>query len=220
MLKGVRQGRWAVSGVLIGSALGFVLPLFVRYGVERDISRLTGSALFIWLLFGFASLWYALRRASRLGQILIGAGYTAAILSGAAMFAVGLIAIPYPQFTYFVQEPDARMSLALWDRLEDGAQVLDPNLPFRAVTLFGRAGGRSHQDLYTSLLEWESLFGSSDPVEFARAGYSYVYVDRDFWQALSPGQKQSLQNPCVKRLAEERSDREGYRWLLDIRSCH
>ena len=111
------------------------------------------------------------------------------------------------------------MSLTFWDKLDPGAQVLDPNPPFRAVTLFGRAGGRSHRDLFTALPEWEALFASFDPVEFAQAGYSYVYVDRDTWRTLSPEQKQSLQNPCVKRLAEKRSDREGYRWLLDIRGC-
>jgi hypothetical protein len=135
------------------------------------------------------------------------------------MLAVELIAIPHPQFTYFVQEPDAMMSLEFWDKLDPGAQVLDPDLPFRAVTLFGRAGGRSHRDLFTALPEWEALFANFDPVEFARAGYSYVYVDRDTWQTLSPEQKQSLQNHCVKRLAEKRSDREGYRWLLDIQAC-
>jgi hypothetical protein len=219
LLKGLRQDRWATSGLLIGSVVGFLLPLVLSYGVERDISRFTGSALFVWMLVGFAALWFSFRRARRPGQPLIAAAYTAAILGGAAMLAVELIAVPHPQFTYFVQEPDAMMSLAFWDQLDPDAQVLDPNLPFRAVTLFGREGGRSHRDLFTALPEWEALFTSFDPVEFARAGYSYVYLDRDTWQILSPEQKLLLQNPCARRLAEKRSDLEGYRWLLDIRGC-
>jgi hypothetical protein len=228
----------AITGLSLGAALGFILPLFVRYGVERDISRLTSSALFIWMVLGFPLAWSALTQnfyiqrgnpASKVksgvarnssGRALASAGYGVAILGGLALFMIALIAISRPQLSYFVQEPDALMSRAYWDQLEPTAQVLDPNTPFRSVVLFGRAGGKANKDLYTALPEWESLVSELNPASLALAGYAYVYIDKDLWQRLNPDQKSAFQQPCVRLVGEETTDERDFRRLLDIRECH
>ena len=217
--KQARRGRWVPAGLAIGAAFGFVLSLFLRYGVERDISRMTGSALFIWMMLGFALLWFAMRRGQPLVQFLAGAGYILTVLGGLALFTPELVAISNPQLTYFVREPDALLSRTTWDRLPEGAQVLDLNIPYRAITLFGRGGGRAYRDWYTPLPEWETLVATLDPASFAKAGYSYVYLDKTAWQSLDPQQKQAFQQPCIRLAGEQSTDQNDFRKLLDIRKC-
>lgn len=217
--KRARRGRWAEAGLAIGAAIGFFLPLFLKYGVERDISRMTGSALFIWMILGFALLWFALRRGRPLVQLLVGTGYVITVLGGLALFTPELVAISNPQLTYFVSEPDALMTRSTWDRLPEGTQVLDLNIPYRAITLLGRGGGRAYRDWYTPLPEWETLVAAPDPARFAQAGYSYVYLDKAAWQGLNPQQKQAFEQPCVRLASEQTTDQNDFRKLLDIQKC-
>jgi hypothetical protein len=196
------------------------LPLLLRYGVERDISRLTGSALFLGILLGFPLAWTALRRAARFTQAWLGAAYFVAILGGLALFNLELIAITRPQLTYFVQDTDARLSQSTWDRLPGGVQVLDLSTPYRAVTLFGRPGGRAYLDLYNPLPDWQALLAAPEPARLAEAGYAYVYLDKTAWQNLNPEAKASFQQPCVRQVAEETTDLNDFRRLVDIQDCN
>jgi hypothetical protein len=202
----------------LAALAGFVLPLFVRYGVERDISRLTGSALFIWLILGFPYLWLAWKSGQMSLRLLSGVGSFILVLGGITLFSVQLIAISRPQLTYFIDETDALMSQKYWNRLEEGAQVLDFTA-VRAVTLFGRAGGRAFRDYFTPLPEREALLAELDPLKIRQAGYSYFYLDRHDWQRLSSEEKQALQQPCVQRLESLAPEGKDFRWLLDVRAC-
>jgi len=212
------RGQILITGIGLAALAGFVLPLFVRYGVERDISRLTGSALFIWLILGFPYLWLAWKSGQMSLRLLSGVGSFILVLGGITLFSVQLIAISRPQLTYFIDETDALMSQKYWNRLEEGAQVLDFTA-VRAVTLFGRAGGRAFRDYFTPLPEREALLAELDPLKIRQAGYSYFYLDRHDWQRLSSEEKQALQQPCVQRLESLAPEGKDFRWLLDVRAC-
>jgi hypothetical protein len=216
-LKLLSRGRCLPAGLAVGAAAGLIIPLFIRYGVERDISRLSGSALFIWALCGFPCIWLALRRWRAAGQMLVTLGGMAAVLGGITLFAVELIAIPHPQFAFFVQGPDALMSRRQWDRLPANAHILD-HIAYRAVTLFGRDAGLASEDLYTPLPGWEALVDDPDPARIARAGYSFFYIDKKWWEKLKPEQRLALQQPCVHKVDETQVDSD-FRWLLDLRAC-
>ncbi len=217
-IKQARRGNWTYAALSLGAAISFLAALFVSYGAERDTSRLSGTALFIWMLLGFPLAWFAWRRAGAGLRTVLAAGYGMSVLAGAAVFMILLMAIPHPQFTYFVQDVDALMSKNYWDQLQPGAQVIDP-IPYRAVTLFGRSAGHVSPDPYRAFPEWEALFNSPDPASMARAGYSYLYMDKTMWQNLTPPQKEAFQNPCVKLLAEKITDDRDFRRILDIRKC-
>lgn len=213
-----RRGQVPLAGVGLAAVVGFLLPMFVRYGVERDISRFSAFALFTWLILGFPYLWLAWRSRQAGLRALSAIGSSILVLGGITLFSVQLIAIPWPQFTYFIDETDALMSQKYWDRLEEGVQVLDFTA-VRAVTLFGRGGGKAFRDYYTPLPEREALLTNLDPARIRQAGYAYLYLDRDDWQRLSYPEKQTLEQPCVQRYESRSSDGRDFRWLLDIRAC-
>lgn len=219
------RGWWAASALGLGATLSFGLSLFAQYGMERDISRLTGTPLFIWLLLGFPLAWLAVQRnlfkrvQGPALQTLWAAAYGVTLLGGVVILAIQLIAISHPQLTYFIQESDAQFARLDWNRLAPGAQVLD-HVPYRSVTIFGRGGGNAYLTTYEPRPAWEKLIRTADPHQAAEAGYGYIYMDRAWWSGLDPQLRDTLQVSCVKKMAEQKRDNGDFRWLLDIRACH
>lgn len=213
-----RHGEWAPAWMAFGALFSFFVSFFIFYGAERDTARLAGSALFIWIALGFPMAWIVWRKSNRWIKTSLIAGYAVSILAGISLFSIQLISIARPQFTYFITTPDAQLGSAYWDKLEPQAQIFDV-LPYRSVTLFGRGAGRASQDIHTAFEDWLALAQAPDPLNLARAGYSYVYVDKETWQAWTPGQKQAFQQACVKKLGEQVTQERDFRWLLDIRAC-
>ncbi|HSO27266.1 MAG TPA: hypothetical protein VLS48_04300 [Anaerolineales bacterium] len=105
-----------------------------------------------------------------------------------------------------------------WNRLEPDAQIFDP-IPYRSITLFGRTAGRVGASLHAPFPEWEALLARPEPTILAAAGYHYVYLDRESWQALEPAQRQAFLAPCVRPVAEAAGVDRDFRRLLDIRAC-
>ncbi|MBN2547557.1 MAG: hypothetical protein JXB15_00245 [Anaerolineales bacterium] len=236
-LKGaVRGGRpdrgWIEAGAIYGAGIGFLAALVVSLATrDRDISRMTGAALFIWMLLSLPRLWLTFKqtttrspgrspvyRAAWMRYVLI-AGYIITIAAGFSLFPAQTIAIGKPQFTYFIEEPDVLLSKAYWDRLKPGAWVLDLAYPPRPATLFGRDIGRAFEDIYVPAPEFQSLLISPDPHRIAGAGYSYVYFDKKTWLNLLPEQKKAFQRACVKEIAEQRTELGDFRRLLDVQAC-
>lgn len=220
-----RHGTWPPAWMAAGAVLSFIIALFIVYEVERDTSRFTGSAVYIWLILGFPLAWILFRTGKSWLQVLLGIGYATAVLGGIALFSIQLISITKPQFTYFVKIPDAQMNQQFWDRLEENTQVFD-TLPYRSVTLFGRGAGRASAEIYQPYPEWLALAEVMDPLQIAQAGYAYLYLDKETWQALTPPQKQALEQPCIVRLSPDSTlttqgaQQRGFPWLLDLHACH
>ena len=217
--KRFKRGTRFIPGLGFAAIIGFLLPLVLTYAEhERDITRLTASALFIWLVLGWPLVWLIFQKGSRLMRIVITSGYAITVISGVVLFAISLLSIPKPQFSYFVDVPDAIISERYWDNLEEGAQVFDP-IAFRAVTLFGRAAGPANLSIYIQTPKWETLIKDPDPTEIARAGYSYMYFDKTWWRDLQPKQRNKIDQPCVVEIMKLSMPDKDFRWLLDIREC-
>jgi hypothetical protein len=148
---------------------------------------------------------------------LLALGYAVLVGGGMVVLGVQAASIPAPQLTYYLDYLDAGMSQAQWNKLEPGAQVLD-HIPFRAVTLFGRAS-TAHDSIYVPLPEWEALVANPDPRQAAQAGYSHIYMDGEWWDGLSPVQRQAFEQPCVDIIEEKAGEGAGVRLLIDIRGC-
>ncbi len=133
--------------------------------------------------------------------------------------AFQILAIPRPQLTTFVNdERDAELSSRYWNRLESGAQILDP-IPHRAITLFGLGGGKAYLDFFMALAEWRALLDDPDPFTIASAGYGYMYIDQEWWSTLSREERDRFKHPCVRLVNSNAGKGVGMRRLLDIRSC-
>ena len=213
-----RRGQYVPAWMAFGALFSFVISLFIFYGAERDTIRLSGSALFVWIALGFPMAWIIWCRSNRVMKTSITIVYGIILLAGISLLSIQLISIAQPQFTYFVTAPDAQFSRAFWDKPEPQSQIFD-KIPYRAVTIFGRGAGHASQDVYQPFEDWWALVQTPDPFTMARAGYSYVYVDKETWQAWTPEQKIAFQQACVKKLAEQVTKTKDFRWLLDIRTC-
>jgi hypothetical protein len=227
--RGLFRGRWLAAGLGLAALASFVIPLFFQYGVERSGTRLPATALWLWMLLAIPPLWRALARKGGLARknglarntglwpLLAGLGYVTASFGGLVIFAVQLMAIPYPQLTYYINGKDAVLGQELWDRLPQNAQVYDV-IPFRSVALFGRPA-RTNQDFYHSWPDFLALAADPDPVSIRQAGFSYVFVERKWWESLRPRIQRRFEAPCVQRAAEYSPGDGDFRWLLDIRAC-
>ena len=199
------------------SLLSLLFPILVKYVVDRSTTRFPATALWLWTVLGFPVLWLALKDSRPLWRMCSAAAFFAAILGGLVMFSVELAAIPHPQISYFIVPEEAPISRRYWNRLGDGALVIDTQ-PERAVTLFGRPV-RARQDIYIPLAGWEALVADPDPLTMAQAGYRYVYLDDSWWNRLTAQQQQTLTQPCVTLVDSVEVEASGFRKLLDVSNC-
>jgi hypothetical protein len=202
----------------VGAVLSLLFPIFFRYGLDFDITRLVGATLWLSYALAFPILWLWLVNARQGYRPLAGLGYMVAVYAGLVMFAVELIAIPVVQTTYYLLYKESAFSQLYWNRLEKDAQVLDSK-PERAVLLFGRASFAG-TDVYKHSPIWEALIASPDPASVASAGYSYVYMDENWWQKLSPQIQTAYNQPCVQLVAEIELARSQTRKLFKVQACH
>lgn len=216
----LRSGRLFMAGLGLMGVISFLTPLFLRFVErERDITRLSGAALTIWMILGLPYVFLAFRRGKPLARWLIAAGYLAAIFGGLALFPIQMIASMQTQPSFFIQSPDAQMARRYWNALEPAAWVMDPSFAFRPSVVLGRTTGPAYQNVYISLPEYDALVAGMDAKQIAQAGYSYVYLDRTAWQGLTPLQRDAFQRNCVQLLAEEKDKFGDYRRLYDLKNC-
>ncbi len=232
----VRQVKFRntiLGGLGIAAGISLFFPIFIQYGVDRSITRMPATALWLWVVMAFPLLWRKARPLPSTGlsqfprggvsrSLLFRWGYLALIcftliLGGVVIFIGQLPAISAPQLTYFVDGLDARLSLIAWNRLPPKSQVFD-RIPYRSVTLFGRAA-RANESIYISIPEIAALRQNPDPGAIARAGYDYLYLDDTWWERMTSSQQQALRQSCLRQVYQVRNDEGQFRSLWDIRSC-
>jgi hypothetical protein len=217
-LSNVRKSHRLPQALVAGSLLSVIFPVFFRYGLDFDITRLVGAALWLSLALSFPFLWLWLQKARQGFRLLAGVGYAMTVFAGLVMLSVELIAIPVPQTTYYLKYNEGELARAYWNRLEPGAQVLDSH-PERAVLLFGRASFAA-RDVYKRAPEWQALVASPDPATVAAQGYSYVYMDETWWQGISPAVQAAYSQACVKLVTQLDFSGGQFRKLYNVEACH
>ena len=214
--KLVRANRLP-QALAAGSVISLLVPVFFRYGLDFDITRLVGASLWLGFALAFPILWLWLVNARSSYRLLAGLGYGVAVFAGLVMLAVELIAIPAVQTTYYLQYQESDFSKPYWNRLEPDAQILD-SIPERAVLLFGRASYAA-EDVYQRSPAWEALIAKPDPASVASAGYSYVYMDQNWWQGLTPQVQAAYSQPCVQLVVEKKLAGSLDRKLYNVEAC-
>jgi hypothetical protein len=216
-LKKLRTGNRLPQALAVGLIISLLFPVFFRYGLDFDITRLVGASLWLSYALAFPVLWLWLLKARQGYRLLAGVGYAVAIFAGLVMLSVELIAIPQTQTTYYLKFTESDFSLPYWNKLEKDAQILD-SVPERSVLLFGRASFAA-MDVYKRSPIWEALIASPDPTRVVTAGYSYVYMDEKWWQKLSPQDQAAYVQPCVKLVAEMKLAGSQERRLFNLQAC-
>ncbi len=216
-LRALRKTHRLAQALASGAILSLVFPVFFRYGLDFDITRLVGAALWLSVMLAFPFLWMWLSKALQGYRILAGFGYGVMIYSGLVMLAIELVAIPAPKTTYYLQFGESNFARQYWNRLEPQAQILDWK-PERAVLLFGRASFAG-EDVYQHAPQWKALVNAPDPARVAASGYSYVYMDELWWQELTPALQSAYDQPCVHIVDQMKFTGNEFRKLYNVEAC-
>ena len=215
----LRRGRYELVAVVLSGVFGLGIPLFLRYSVERDITRLSGSALLDWGLLSVPVLWFLWPRL-RAGWMKTGIVIWAATTGFAGVVVLGplLTAMSRPVFSNDIAVVDAAMTRRFWDELDPSALILDSR-SWRAVVVTGRLT-RSALDVTTDMPAWRALVESPLSSRVAQQGFTYVYVDKRWWQAMGEEARASYAQSCAVLLGEETDNSDnGFRRLYDVRQC-
>ncbi len=222
MRTDLRHSRTFEFGLGIASFLGVIIPLFLNYVAARDIVRLTAFGLIAWMFLAIHPLWVIVKRASAWMNVGIGVGYVIAIFGGLALFVYQTTAIFSPQVSSFVTSMDSRISQTYWNKLVPQVMVFDP-IGFRSQTLFGRLSIDAIDGFHKS--QFVPYLAAPDPTELHKLGFDYIYIDKRYWDRLSPAYQQGLYASCtqvMKRLEKINSatgELSDFRVLIDITNC-
>ncbi len=198
---------------------GFLIPIFFRYEADRDISRLTWQALFIWtlllvLMLGDAELtWPRWTRALAITSLAL------MVFGGAVIAGVQFTAATTTQLADGYTELDATMMAQIWDTLPEDAVMFGPLGEATVVT--GRLTGALLGPPQVADVDvWNELMESPTIQLFVESGYEFIYLTSRWWETLSPEAQAELETACVETVAEV-WDNSGsnFRKLLDLRGC-
>ncbi len=205
------------AALVLGASIGFILPLFLRYGMERDQARLFSALFVVSLPLAAPRLWLLVERRKGHLHHLFWAGYGMTVFAGLVLFALQLLSAKTPLLSEFITSADARLARQVWNQLPPDALVLD-RLPPRGVTVTGRLT-RSSVTTYRTLPEWESLMADLDPYRAAAQGFDFIYMDGKWWNDLN-ARRARFEVDCVRWLyAPDDLFAVQSRWLLDVREC-
>jgi hypothetical protein len=216
--RAISRRNFPLAAVGISTFLGFILPIFIRYNVDRDVSRLTQYALIGWLIMSWPALAATWRRGGeKLRVALAGLGFIS-VFGGLVVAGPLLSAIQTAVLTDEIAPVDAAMLRSTWDRLEPGSLILDSD-PWRAVAISGRLT-RSSASSYETLAEWEILRAQPVLDKVVGSGFDYIYIDSYWWDSMGAAARDSYENPCVQLVHEAHDNAQNSsRWLYDLRAC-
>jgi len=213
-----RRGRIVLLAFAASTFIGFLLPIFLRYQGDRDITRLTQYALLGWLMLGVVplrSIWRGGKSPVRWALAL-----TAGVLVFGGLMSAGslMTSLPKAVFSGAISSADASMAREAWDLLPPHALVIDSN-SWRSVVITGRLT-RSAKDSATLLDSWQSLVEDGEVEKMVASGFDFAYVDPKWLQEMSPEGRESFRQACVREIASVHGSKpEDDRWLYDLRGC-
>jgi hypothetical protein len=217
--KAYRSGSWYLTN-FVWAGLISVVFFFFEYTGSAGISattRLQGMVITDCQVFLVPLAWIWLSRKSVTWKTL--GGVTAAVMcfGGVVLFGLQLVAIQRPIYADWLDALDDRVYEEYWDRLEKDALVFDP-IASRPATILARLTD-SHVTWYQAKPEWQKMVDNPNPFTLRQWGFTYAYIDRNYWRDLSPQAQKALQDPCVVKIKEYKSRQDDFRQLLDLKAC-
>jgi len=215
--KQYQKGHFLRAGISVSAILGIFFVLIVKYGVDRSSTRIPATSIWIWLLLGLPYVWIIYNKARPVFRSILAMAMGIIALGGVVILSIQLTTIPMAQYSYYIDEIDTHMSARFWDKLPEDAQVLD-RIASRGVTVFGRPS-RSFSGIYDPLPEWRAVVENPNAESVVKAGYSYVYMDEEWWARVDNEVKASYSSPCVDVLKDLSFNNVTFRRLYDVSRC-
>jgi hypothetical protein len=213
-----KSGDWVTGAMIAGAWVGLIVPLFLSYQAERDISRFSAYSMFVWTVFLTLMV---MQPAAEVKPVLQNLGAVALglmIFGGVVVTGMLMTGVSQPQLGLDMNSQDSRILRDTWNRLPADSAVID-RIPWRASVLTGLPTYSSVSGL-ERLDTWKSLIANPSVEALSANGYRYVFVDEIWWNEMSPGARADLSQPCVQVVSEYDKPSHGQiRRLLDIQNC-
>lgn len=217
-LRRSRAGDWPLGVLLLSAWLGFLMPVFLQYKADRDISRLAWQALLTWtlmltfLLSDRSFPWKAeLRRAAIVGLALM-------LFGGMVIGGIQLTAASSTQLAHTFTELDSAMVSQVWGEFSEEDKIYGPlgNTTIITGQLTGQLLGEP-----PAASSWSQLTAALTLDGLLEREYDFVFVDSRRWDDLSPESQAELGAACIEIFAEVWDNSgENFRRMLDLRGCN
>ncbi|MEX1071047.1 MAG: hypothetical protein WEC37_00325 [Anaerolineales bacterium] len=215
-----RAGDWPLAVLMLAGWLGFLIPLFMQYEADRDISRLTWQALLTWTLmltFVVSDQAFRWRRPVLRNAAIAGLGLMAfgGLVIAGSQFSV----LSTTQLAHNYNELDAAISAEIWGKIPTDAEVFGPL--GSSTVLSGHLTGQLLGEAHPSS-RWNELILAPSLNALLEHGYEFFYIDSRWWDNLSPEVQAAagLDAACVETFAEVWDNSHvNFRRLLDLRLC-
>lgn len=211
--------RFELATLAASAPVAALIPSFVSYSVDRDITRFTSYAFAAWFLLAMPILWLLARRLRRLPVLHLGILWgSAAILGGVVVFGSLLPAAGRSVFSEAIAPVDAAMTRAVWGTLDPTAMILDSHA-YRAVIVTGLRT-QSTSTGFEPFAKWTAFVDEPDARAILEGGFRYVYMDSRWWEAMSESEQASFRSGCAVLVASAHDEgQNGDRRLYDLDAC-
>ncbi len=214
-------------GILVFSTIAaFLFPVFFKYYVDRDITKIMSYAISSWNFLLLIFIWEKVQTTGWKKWIDTAARYFAigsvvlAAMGGIVVTIANLSAISQPVLSHNINSLDAYVSRDTWNKLDDSAFIFD-NRRWRASALTGLP--TSYGTSGSGKPEWNLINKSATIENLTQAGYRYVYIDKEWWYDLPNSSRKNLSQSCVVTVTEYIDDWPldvpDFRRLIDISAC-
>ncbi len=215
-----RQGDWFIGVLLTSSWIGFLVPIFIGFQPDRDITRFAAYGIQVWMLLLVLLVWELTERVSVTMKAVTAAGLSLMVFGGMVIAGSALTAASQAVLPFQLTALDTYVSAEMWDALPPGSEVFDP-ATWRSTALTGRLNRSSYTtNVFALDPEFKQLREEPTVEKLLADGYDYIYIDENWWEGYSEESKISLNSPCVKVLSEhwDRTNKQ-FRRLLDLTQC-
>jgi hypothetical protein len=140
------------------------------------------------------------------------------LIAGPTLSAAAQTVLTEPDITGI----DAQVSEDVWDRLEQGSLIFDPQ-GWRGTMLTGQLtrtieGNMSYN--YSRSENWEAVKANPSTQDLLRLGYLYVYIDKVWWDAIPAEARESLSSECIQIISEHADEgNNDFRRLVNLERC-
>jgi len=212
--------RTVLTLLFLSAMLGLLIPVFLTYpSSARDITRFSGyglSILILLLLLFILEKWNSQKKLIRFLEVL---SVAAMAVGGFVVGAVQLSALSEPVLSEGIDGWDARIGREVWGKLPQDGWIYDPsNQNWRAVVISGIPAPIDAAIFPGD--KWEKLRANPQISQFLANGFSYIYIDEKWWNALDQSNQAELSLSCIKEMASVKNGENSiWRRLVYINNC-
>jgi hypothetical protein len=216
--KRAKASDWLIGVFALSAIVGFLIPIFLEYQQDRDISRLSWQAMLTWTL--LLPLILSQRNLNWGGNVrkvaVLSLGI--AVFGGIVIMGIQFTAAPITQLAHRYTELDAKLTSQIWGDFDSDTKIFGPLGTSTVIT--GQITGQLLGEPANLNDHWNELTQSPNLAQFMKHNYEFVIIDSRRFDDLTQEQRAEFDADCIEVYAEVwDNSRVNFRQVLDIRGC-